>query len=83
MEGLECKNWDEMSVMDILFGRWELAVADDLYLETEVEAILVCRLSRCTGFQGSYTFKVCRLHGAQTFKVRILSLLISVHPYHL
>ena len=83
MEGLECKNWDEMSVTDILFGRWELAVANDLYLETEVEAILVCRISRCTGFQGSYTFKVCRLLWCTDFQGAYTFILISVHPYHL
>ena len=29
-EGLECKNWGEMSVKDTLFGRLELAVADNV-----------------------------------------------------
>jgi len=32
MEGLECKNWGEMSVTDTTFDRWELAVADDVYI---------------------------------------------------
>ena len=31
MEGLECKNCGEMSVRDTIFGRWELAVADNVY----------------------------------------------------
>jgi hypothetical protein len=31
MEGLECQNWSDMSVMDTIFGRWELAVADKVY----------------------------------------------------
>jgi hypothetical protein len=28
MEVLECKNYGEMSVTDMIFGRWELPVAD-------------------------------------------------------
>ena len=32
MESLECKNWGEMSVSDTIFGRRELAVADDVYI---------------------------------------------------
>ena len=32
IEGLECKNWGEMSVTDTTFDRWELAVADDVYI---------------------------------------------------
>jgi hypothetical protein len=30
MEGLECKNLGEMSVT--IFGRWELAAADNVYI---------------------------------------------------
>ena len=30
--GLVCKNWGEMSVTDTIFGRWKLAVADDVYI---------------------------------------------------
>jgi hypothetical protein len=32
MEGLEFKNLAEMSVTNTLFGRWELAAADDIYI---------------------------------------------------
>lgn len=32
MEGLECKKLAEMSVTNTLFGRWELAAADDIYI---------------------------------------------------
>ena len=28
--GFGCKNWGEMSVTDTIFGRWKLAVADDV-----------------------------------------------------
>jgi hypothetical protein len=32
-QGLESKNWCKMSVtVTIIFGRWELAVADDVYI---------------------------------------------------
>jgi hypothetical protein len=37
MEGLECKNWDEMSVTDTIFGRWERA-ADDAYIRNEIRS---------------------------------------------
>jgi hypothetical protein len=43
MEGLECKNFGEMSVP--IFGRWELAAADNVYITIEVEAIMVHRLT--------------------------------------
>jgi hypothetical protein len=32
MWGLELKIWGEMSVTNTIFGRWELAVADDVYI---------------------------------------------------
>ena len=32
MQGLKFKNWGEMSVTNTLLGRWELAVADDVYI---------------------------------------------------
>ena len=32
MEGLECKNWGEMLIADTIFGRWELAVADNAHI---------------------------------------------------
>ena len=32
MEDLECKNWGEMSVTNTIFGRWKLAVVDDVYI---------------------------------------------------
>ena len=32
MEVFELKNWGEMSVMDTIFSRWELAVADNVYI---------------------------------------------------
>ena len=32
MEGLECKNFGVMSVTVMVFGRWELAVADNVYI---------------------------------------------------
>jgi hypothetical protein len=31
MEVLECKNCGEMSVTDMIFGRWELPVADKIF----------------------------------------------------
>jgi hypothetical protein len=34
MEGLQCKNWGEMSVMDTIFGRWKLAVTEDIYIRS-------------------------------------------------
>ena len=32
MDCLDCKNWGKMLVTDTIFGRWELAVADDIYI---------------------------------------------------
>jgi hypothetical protein len=32
MEGLKCNNWGEMLVTNTIFGRWELAVADNVYI---------------------------------------------------
>ena len=32
MEALEFKNWGEMSVTDTIFSRWELTVADNVYI---------------------------------------------------
>ena len=49
MEGLECKNWDEMSVTDTIFGRWERAAETMLTLEMKLEAILMCRLAIVIG----------------------------------
>jgi len=31
--GMECKNCVKMSVMITIFGRWELAVADNVYIK--------------------------------------------------
>ena len=51
MEGLECKNWGKMSVMDTILGRWELTVADDVYIRNGsgtnigVQPFKVCRLT--------------------------------------
>ena len=36
MEGLECKNWDEMSATDTIFGRWERAAETMLTLEMKL-----------------------------------------------
>jgi len=33
VEGWECKIRHEMSVMDSIFGKWELAVTDDVYIK--------------------------------------------------
>ena len=35
MEGLNCKKWGKMSVTDTIFGRWEIAVADNVYSKNE------------------------------------------------
>jgi hypothetical protein len=32
MEGLQCKKWGKISVTDSIFGRWEIVVADDVYI---------------------------------------------------
>jgi len=50
MEGLEYKNWGKMSVMDTIFGRWELTVADNVYIRNGSGTNV-----------GVQTFKVCRL----------------------
>jgi hypothetical protein len=34
MEGLKGKNRGEMSVMVTIFGRWEITVADDVYIRS-------------------------------------------------
>jgi len=34
-----------MSVTDMIFGRWELAVAQNVNIRKNAEAILVCRLT--------------------------------------
>jgi hypothetical protein len=47
MEGLECKNWGKMSVMDTIFGRWKLAVTEDIYIRSRSNI-------------GAQTFKVHR-----------------------
>ena len=43
MEGWERKNWGEMSVMDMILGRREPAIADDVYMgsESNIGAILI------------------------------------------
>ena len=35
MYGFECKTWGETCVTDTIFCRWELAVADDVYIRNE------------------------------------------------
>ena len=45
MEGLRCKKWGEMSVMDTIFGRWEIAVADDVYITNRNGSYFVHRLT--------------------------------------
>ena len=51
MEGLECKNFGVMSVTVMVFGRWELAVADNVYIRNGNKSNIGCRLSRCTDLQ--------------------------------
>jgi hypothetical protein len=50
MEGLECKNFGVMSVTVMVFGRWELAVADNVYIRNGSKSNI-----------GVQTFKVYRL----------------------
>ena len=35
MKGLECNNGGEMSVTDMIFGRWELAVAHNVNIRNK------------------------------------------------
>ena len=50
MLGLELKNLGEMSRTNTIVGRWELAVADDVYINNGSGTNI-----------GAQTFKVCRL----------------------
>jgi hypothetical protein len=50
MESLECKNVGIMSVTVTVFGRWELAVADNVYIRNGSKSNI-----------GVQTFKVYRL----------------------
>jgi hypothetical protein len=50
MESLECKNFGIMSVTVTVFGRWELAVADNVYIRNGSKSNI-----------GVQTFKVYRL----------------------
>ena len=48
--GLGCKNCGEMSVTNTIFGRWELAAADDVYIRNGSGTNI-----------GGQTFNMCRL----------------------
>ena len=39
MEDLECKNWGETSKTHTIFGRWELAVSDDVFIRNGSEKV--------------------------------------------
>jgi hypothetical protein len=45
MEGLRCTKWGEMSVTDTIFGGWEIAVADDIYITNRNGSYFVHRLT--------------------------------------
>jgi len=45
MEGLRCKISGEMSVTDTIFGRWEIAVADDAYITNRSGSYFVHRFT--------------------------------------
>ena len=53
---MEFKNWGEMSVTNTIFGRWELAVADDAYISNGSGTT---RLSRCTDLQYLSVYYFC------------------------
>jgi hypothetical protein len=43
---ISCKNWGEMPVTDMIFGRWELDIADNVYIRNgRGTDILVSRLT--------------------------------------
>ena len=67
MEGLECENWDVMSMTNPIFGRREFAVADDVNIRNRSESFIgaqifqVRRLTMLISICYGYSRIVCHL----------------------
>lgn len=81
MEGLECKKLAEMSVTNTLFGRWELAAADDFYIINgngyniggQTYSARDIKFYQCPYVQLCFPSNNLRLHFSKSFEIPMQS----------